>query len=224
MMFSRHFSLILSCIINQERPQPSHAAPARPLSISPLSFKENINSHLWLCLGEERRERAAQWKQAVAQQLEPSIERQPGHSSEADLLLFVLMKFLLNEVIIAAVRNEKVGPIDFTPSAGSRPCWSRAVNGNCQLTKTILASRQFEEKLPPASAQISCHSNHRPWAKALANLLRTTRKMRFLFWHGCIGNCGAESLSAQGKCGRTATWEHIEVHTLPGDKNQFTLE
>lgn len=68
-------------------------------------------------------------------------------------MLFVLMKFFLNEVIIAAVRNEKVGPIDFTPTAGSRPCRYRAVDGNCQLTKTILASRQFEEKLLPARAK-----------------------------------------------------------------------
>lgn len=39
MMFSSAFSLILSSIINQERPQPSRAASARPLSISPFSFK-----------------------------------------------------------------------------------------------------------------------------------------------------------------------------------------
>lgn len=44
------------------------------------------------------------------------------------------------------------------------------------------------------------------------------------FWHSWIGNCGAESSSAQGKCSRTATREHTEVHTLPGDKNHFTLE
>lgn len=93
--------------------------------------------------------------------------------------MFVLMKFLLNEVISAAVRNEKVGPIDFIPTAGSRLCWNRAVDGNCQLTETILASWQFEEKLPPASAQTSLRSNHRPWAKALANPLRKSGQMSF---------------------------------------------
>lgn len=49
--------------------------------------------------------------------------------------MFVLMKFLLNEVIIVAVRNEKAGHIDFIPTAISRMCWYRAVNTNCQLTK-----------------------------------------------------------------------------------------
>lgn len=38
------------------------------------------------------------------------------------------MNFLLNEVIIVAVRNEEVGCIDFTPTAISRMCWHRAVN------------------------------------------------------------------------------------------------
>lgn len=71
----------------------------------------------------------------MVQQLEPRIESQQGYSCGGDLLLFVLMKFLLNEVIIVAVRNEEVGHIDFIPTAISRTCQYRAVDMNCQLTK-----------------------------------------------------------------------------------------
>lgn len=46
-------------------------------------------------------------------------------------------------MIIVAVRNEKVGHIDFIPAAISRTCRYRAVNMNCQLKETNHETKQY---------------------------------------------------------------------------------
>lgn len=70
------------------------------------------------------------------------------------MLWFVLMKFPLNEVIIVAVRNEKVGHIDFIPAAIFRMRRYTAVNMNCQLTKTPYWQAGSWRKKPPSSQSI----------------------------------------------------------------------
>lgn len=94
---------------------------------------KKTDSHLCLCFIRERMD--CKRNKAVVQQLGLRTQSHRGYISGGDLPLFVLMKFLLNEVIIVAVRNSKVGHIDFIPTAISRTCRYRAVNVNCQLRK-----------------------------------------------------------------------------------------